>query len=115
MCCVDVRVMFSRVRGAYYPDKLFLFLVYTVPWFLMCVCVCVCVCVCSVLCGTGKPVERCTLLSALAEREEANRNGKMTTIIFIRDRNQRGQEVSGYIDYAHRLKVCIQNCMLYTD
>ena len=76
---------------------------------------CVCVCVCSVLCGTGKPVERCTLLSALAEREEANRNGKMTTIIFIRDRNQRGQEVSGYIDYAHRLKVCIQNCMLYTD
>lgn len=26
------------------------------------------------------------------------------SIIFIRDRNSRGQEVSGYIDYAHRLK-----------
>ncbi|XP_029456057.1 cilia- and flagella-associated protein 299 isoform X2 [Rhinatrema bivittatum] len=43
-------------------------------------------------------------LKALAEREEANRNGKMTSIIFIRDRNSRGQELSGYIDYAHRLK-----------
>ena len=32
------------------------------------------------------------------------RNGKLTTIIFIRDRNHKGQEVSGYIDYAHRLK-----------
>jgi hypothetical protein len=28
----------------------------------------------------------------------------MTTIIFIRDKNSRGQEISGYIDYAHRLK-----------
>jgi hypothetical protein len=26
------------------------------------------------------------------------------TIIFIRDRNAKSQEVSGYIDYAHRLK-----------
>jgi len=43
-------------------------------------------------------------LSALAEREEANRLAKMTSIIFIRDRNARGQEISGYIDYAHRLK-----------
>ena len=33
------------------------------------------------------------------------RNGKLTTIIFIRDRNHKGQEVSGYIDYAHRLKM----------
>jgi len=41
---------------------------------------------------------------ALAEREELNRSGKMTTIIFIRDKNQRGQEISGYIDYASRLK-----------
>ena len=32
------------------------------------------------------------------------RNGKLTTIIFIRDKNHKGQEVSGYIDYAHRLK-----------
>ncbi len=28
----------------------------------------------------------------------------MTSIIFIRDRNARGQEISGYVDYAHRLK-----------
>ena len=32
------------------------------------------------------------------------RNGKLTSIIFIRDKNTKGQEVSGYIDYAHRLK-----------
>merc|ERR1712142_401 len=43
-------------------------------------------------------------LKALAEREEANRLAKMTSIIFIRDRNARGQEISGYVDYAHRLK-----------
>ena len=28
----------------------------------------------------------------------------MTTIIFIRDKNGNGQEVSGYIDYAQRLR-----------
>ena len=43
-------------------------------------------------------------LCALAEREEAVRSGKLTTIIFIRDRNAKGQEVSGYIDYGNRLK-----------
>jgi len=32
------------------------------------------------------------------------RNGKMTCIIFVRDRNKKGQEISGYIDYAWRLK-----------
>ncbi len=26
------------------------------------------------------------------------------SIIFIRDKNARGQEISGYIDFAHRLK-----------
>ena len=41
---------------------------------------------------------------ALAQREEAVRNGKLTTIIFLRDLNAKKQEVSGYIDYAHRLK-----------
>ncbi|XP_066488844.1 cilia- and flagella-associated protein 299 [Tiliqua scincoides] len=50
-------------------------------------------------------------LKALAEREEANRNGKMSSIIFIRDRNFRGQEVSAYIDYAHRLKT--DECEVY--
>ena len=32
------------------------------------------------------------------------RTGKMTTIIFIRDKNSNDQEVSGYIDYAQRLR-----------
>lgn len=27
------------------------------------------------------------------------------TVIFIRDKNPHGQEISGYIDYAHRLKI----------
>uniref|UniRef100_A0A5K3FJV7 Cilia- and flagella-associated protein 299 n=1 Tax=Mesocestoides corti TaxID=53468 RepID=A0A5K3FJV7_MESCO len=43
-------------------------------------------------------------LTALAAREESNRRGNLSTIIYIRDRNARGQEISGYIDYAHRLK-----------
>ncbi|VDO15073.1 unnamed protein product [Rodentolepis nana] len=44
-------------------------------------------------------------LVALAEREEINRRGNLSTIIFIRDINNKGREISGYIDYAHRLKV----------
>mmetsp|Transcript_47 Transcript_47/g.95 ORF Transcript_47/g.95 Transcript_47/m.95 type:complete len:241 (-) Transcript_47:164-886(-) len=43
-------------------------------------------------------------LEALANREELVRTGKMTTIIFIRDKNSNDQEVSGYIDYAQRLR-----------
>jgi hypothetical protein len=73
------------------------------------------------LASFGKNVEDSPLLAALAEREEKNRNGKLMvrfvavrarllttprqTIVFIRDRNAAGQEVSGYIDFAHRLKV----------
>ena len=45
------------------------------------------------------------LLEALAEREEMVRQGKLTTIVFVRAINHKGQEVSGYIDYAHRLKL----------
>ncbi|XP_054845533.1 cilia- and flagella-associated protein 299 [Eublepharis macularius] len=56
------------------------------------------------LSSAGKELKD-NFLKALAEREEANRNGKMSSIIFIRDRNARGHEVSAYIDYAHRLKV----------
>lgn len=41
-------------------------------------------------------------LQALQQREQSVRNGKLTTIIFIRDKNAKGQEVSGYIDYGHR-------------
>ncbi|KAG2484112.1 hypothetical protein HYH03_017063 [Edaphochlamys debaryana] len=50
---------------------------------------------------------------ALKDREEAVRNGKLTTIVFIRDKNSKGQEVSGYIDYGHRLKT--ENCEPYFD
>jgi hypothetical protein len=32
------------------------------------------------------------------------RTGKLTTILFIRDYNNRGQEISGYIDLAHRMR-----------
>ena len=77
------------------------------------------------LCSAGKDLSDFPFLHALAEREEMVpaslflctrrpaqccsclqvRNGKLTSIIFIRDKNHKGQEVSGYIDYAHRLKV----------
>lgn len=56
------------------------------------------------LASQGKAVEDFPLLQALKDREEAVRNGKLTTIIFIRDKNAKHQEVSGYIDYGQRLK-----------
>ena len=55
------------------------------------------------LASSGKELKD-NFLRELAQREEANRSGKMTSIVFIRDHNQRGQEISGYIDLAHRLK-----------
>jgi len=55
------------------------------------------------LASSGKELKD-PFLRALAQREESNRSGKMTSIIFIRDKNVRGQEISGYIDFAHRLK-----------
>ena len=56
------------------------------------------------LASASKDLSGFPFLASLAEREEMVRNGKLTTIIFIRDKNHKGQEVSGYIDYAHRLK-----------
>ena len=56
------------------------------------------------LASAFKDVTGFPFLASLAEREEMVRNGKLTTIIFIRDKNAKGREVSGYIDYAHRLK-----------
>ncbi|RHY28053.1 hypothetical protein DYB32_006299 [Aphanomyces invadans] len=73
------------------------------------------------LASAGKDFSQFAFLSALASREEMVRNGKLTvrrvssasccdgltaeqSIIFIRDHNSKGQEVSGYIDYALRLK-----------
>jgi hypothetical protein len=35
------------------------------------------------------------------------------SIVFIRDHNHLGQEISGYIDYAHRLKV--EDCTPYFE
>ncbi|XP_011358894.1 uncharacterized protein C4orf22 homolog isoform X1 [Pteropus vampyrus] len=79
------------------------------------------------LTSAGKDLQD-NFLKALAVREEDNRNGKVSlnqqeadaaqtlkkqlaessahgkSVIFIRDKNSHGQEVSGYIDYAHRLK-----------
>jgi hypothetical protein len=56
------------------------------------------------LASAGKDLGTFPFLEALAQREELVRNGKLTSIIFIRDKNHKGQEVSGYIDFAHRLK-----------
>ena len=48
--------------------------------------------------------EQDVFLAALAHREELVRNGRMTTIIFIRAMPGDKNEISGYIDLAHRLK-----------
>ncbi|XP_063102805.1 cilia- and flagella-associated protein 299 isoform X2 [Cavia porcellus] len=55
------------------------------------------------LASAGKDLQD-NFLKALAVREDDNRNGKVSSVIFIRDKNAYGQEVSGYIDYANRLK-----------
>jgi len=55
------------------------------------------------VCSAGKRFDNSPFLYALAKREELVRNGKLSTIIFIRDM-VKGHEVSGYIDYGHRLK-----------
>lgn len=48
-------------------------------------------------------IERCPFLKALAEREEQVLNGRLLSIIFIRHESKK-TEVSGYIDFSHRLK-----------
>eukprot|EP01029_Cantina_marsupialis_P019328 TRINITY_DN44922_c0_g4_i1.p1 TRINITY_DN44922_c0_g4~~TRINITY_DN44922_c0_g4_i1.p1 ORF type:complete len:231 (+),score=33.40 TRINITY_DN44922_c0_g4_i1:83-775(+) len=58
----------------------------------------------KLLASAGKDLSGFPVLQALANREELVRNGKLTSIVFIRDKNTRGQEVSAYVDYAHRLK-----------
>lgn len=57
------------------------------------------------LASMGKDLTGRPFLQALAAREELVRNGKLTCIIFLRDVSAKGQEVSGYIDFAHRLKL----------
>ncbi|KAJ8613501.1 hypothetical protein CTAYLR_002175 [Chrysophaeum taylorii] len=63
------------------------------------------------LASANKDLSQFPFLQALANREELVRNGKLTCIIFLRDTNSKGQEVSGYIDYAQRLKT--ENFELY--
>merc|ERR1719157_280062 len=45
------------------------------------------------LASASKDLSGFPFLASLAEREEMVRNGKLTTIIFIRDKNHKGQEV----------------------
>ncbi|CAL1533673.1 unnamed protein product [Lymnaea stagnalis] len=52
--------------------------------------------------GAGRTYED-NFVRVLQMREEGNRSGKNASILFIRTLNGKGQEVSGYIDYAHRL------------
>jgi Domain of unknown function (DUF4464) len=48
--------------------------------------------------------DRDVFLLELARREDANFSGRLVTVLYIRDRNAKGQEVSSYIDYAQRLR-----------
>mmetsp|Transcript_30711 Transcript_30711/g.52719 ORF Transcript_30711/g.52719 Transcript_30711/m.52719 type:complete len:234 (-) Transcript_30711:166-867(-) len=57
------------------------------------------------LASANKDLSQKPFLAALASREELVRNGKLTSIIFIRDHNSKDQEVSAYIDFTHRLKI----------
>jgi hypothetical protein len=52
----------------------------------------------------GKDLTNFPFLQHLAAREKLVREGRLAVIIFIRDYNAKQQEVSGYIDYGHRLK-----------
>jgi len=47
------------------------------------------------LASAGKDLGGFPFLASLAEREEMVRNGKLTTIIFIRDVNQNGRRCQG--------------------
>mmetsp|Transcript_23752 Transcript_23752/g.55355 ORF Transcript_23752/g.55355 Transcript_23752/m.55355 type:complete len:238 (+) Transcript_23752:77-790(+) len=58
----------------------------------------------KVLASAQKDLTDFPFLRHLAAREELVRNGKLSTIIFIRDKNGKNQEISGYIDYGQRLK-----------
>ena len=55
----------------------------------------------------GCPIEGNRFLEELAEREQLLRNGRMTTVLFIRckQKNSKNQpEISGYIDLTHRMQ-----------
>ncbi|GAU87908.1 hypothetical protein RvY_00694 [Ramazzottius varieornatus] len=48
--------------------------------------------------------DRDAFLLELARREDANLSGRLLTVIYVRDRNPKGQEISSYVDYAQRLR-----------
>ncbi|ETO21551.1 hypothetical protein RFI_15651 [Reticulomyxa filosa] len=59
----------------------------------------------KLLSSAGQDLTNNIFLQELAKREEAVRSGKLTTIIFLRCFNKKSQEISGYIDYGHRLQM----------
>ena len=48
--------------------------------------------------------DRDVFLLELARREDANLSGRLLTVIYVRDRNAKRQEISSYVDYAQRLR-----------
>ncbi|KAL0232150.1 hypothetical protein PCE1_003146 [Barthelona sp. PCE] len=54
--------------------------------------------------GLGFDLDGFPVLQSLQQMEEDVLSGKLSVIIFIRDYNNKGQEISGYIDYGERLK-----------
>jgi len=56
------------------------------------------------LASEGKTFEPDTFLWHLQQREYDVRNGRKSTIIFIRYKETSGKEISAYIDYRERLK-----------
>ena len=66
------------------------------------------------LTSANKDLTHFPFLQALADREELVRNGRLTTIIFLREQKPgTKKEISGYIDYAHRLKT--ENFEIYFE
>eukprot|EP00762_Andalucia_godoyi_P007339 ANDGO_01536.mRNA.1 hypothetical protein SDRG_02539 len=57
-----------------------------------------------VIVSAGRDLSFSPFLAAIADREELCRIGKLSTIIFIRDTNPVGQEVSGYVDLTDRFQ-----------
>ena len=56
------------------------------------------------LASVDRDLSEFPFLQAIANREQLVRTGKLTTIIFLRDYNSKGQEISGYIDLAQKLR-----------
>ncbi|XP_024379106.1 uncharacterized protein [Physcomitrium patens] len=54
--------------------------------------------------SAGKDVSGYPFLKALQDRERPIIEGKLCTVVFIRDYTKAGHEVSGYIDFAERMR-----------